>query len=114
MNKADGDLAAAAGHTAADYAAALHLVRPRIDGVVRPVLHVLGARAATASPRCGTRSRSSGPRSARRARRPSTAPSQARDWMWSEVTDTLLDRLRADPAVAAPDAASRPTSPPGG
>ena len=30
VNKADGDLAATAAHTAADYAAALHLVRPRI------------------------------------------------------------------------------------
>ena len=30
VNKADGDLAAVAAHTAADYAAALHLVRPRI------------------------------------------------------------------------------------
>src|SRR5947208_3828114 len=29
VNKADGDLAATAAHTAADYAAALHLVRPR-------------------------------------------------------------------------------------
>jgi LAO/AO transport system kinase len=26
---------------------------------------------------------------------------QARDWMWSEVTDTLLDRVRNDPAIAA-------------
>ena len=33
VNKADGDLAAAAGRTAADYANALHLVRPALDGV---------------------------------------------------------------------------------
>ena len=26
---------------------------------------------------------------------------QARRWLWSEVTDTLTHRLRADPAVAA-------------
>ena len=26
---------------------------------------------------------------------------QARAWMWSEVTDTLLDELRADAAVRA-------------
>ena len=26
---------------------------------------------------------------------------QARRWLWSEVTDTLVHRLRADPAVAA-------------
>ena len=43
VNKADGDLAAAAAHTAADYAAALHLVRPRITGWDPRVLTVLGA-----------------------------------------------------------------------
>ena len=43
VNKADGDLAAAAAHTAADYAAALHLVRPRIAGWDPRVLHLLGA-----------------------------------------------------------------------
>src|SRR4029077_691692 len=32
FKKADGDLAATAAHIAADYAAALHLVRPRIAG----------------------------------------------------------------------------------
>src|SRR5262249_34861640 len=26
---------------------------------------------------------------------------QAREWMWAEVTDTLVDRLRADPEVRA-------------
>ena len=26
---------------------------------------------------------------------------QARRWLWSEVSDTLVERLRADPAVAA-------------
>jgi LAO/AO transport system kinase len=26
---------------------------------------------------------------------------QARDWMWSEVSETLLERLRADPRVRA-------------
>ncbi|MDQ1460254.1 MAG: GTPase, partial [Actinomycetota bacterium] len=26
---------------------------------------------------------------------------QAREWMWSEVSETLLDRLRADPRVRA-------------
>ena len=36
VNKADGDLAAAAAHTAADYAAALHLVRPRIAALGSP------------------------------------------------------------------------------
>ncbi len=42
VNKADGDLAAAAGRTAADYANALHLLRPQVDGVDRPRPVVLG------------------------------------------------------------------------
>jgi LAO/AO transport system kinase len=25
---------------------------------------------------------------------------QARDWMWTEIADSLLDRLRADPEAA--------------
>ena len=61
VNKADGDLAAAAAHTAADYAAALHLVRPRIAGWDPRVLTCSALARARASPRCGTRSRSSAP-----------------------------------------------------
>ena len=50
VNKADGDLAAAAAHTAADYAAALHLVRPAHRRVDSARAHLLGARWAPASP----------------------------------------------------------------
>jgi LAO/AO transport system kinase len=99
VNKADGDLAATAGRTAADYANALHLVRPRwstwtararscsaleqtgIDEVWREIEdfgEMIGA---------------SGEDTVHRAR-------QAVAWMWSEVRDTLADRLQADPAVA--------------
>ena len=45
VNKADGDLAAAAGRTEADYANALHLVRPRLVGLVGGRAVVFGARA---------------------------------------------------------------------
>jgi LAO/AO transport system kinase len=100
VNKADGDLLDAARHTAADYAHALHLVRATDDGVidrVRTCSALLGegidelwesivALVAAA--------RASGELDARRAE-------QARAWMWSEVTDTLLDELRADAAVRA-------------
>jgi LAO/AO transport system kinase len=98
VNKADGDLAATAAHTAADYAAALHLVRPRIAGWDPRVLTcsaLLGegirevwdtveefrARVADALP-------------ARRAE-------QSRQWMWSEITDSLLEALAADQAAGA-------------
>jgi len=100
VNKADGDLAAAAGRTAADYANALHLVRPRWtawtpEAVSCSALHQTGIAEVWAEiERFGQAVGASGEDEAHRAR-------QAVAWMWSEVRDTLLDRLRADPAVAA-------------
>jgi LAO/AO transport system kinase len=98
VNKADGALADLARHTAADYAHALHLVRPTPEGSTVRVLTCSGllgegidevwnavqddVRAAGAS----------GALDRRRAE-------QAREWMWSEVTDTLLEDFRRDPGV---------------
>ncbi|HEY5156199.1 MAG TPA: methylmalonyl Co-A mutase-associated GTPase MeaB [Acidimicrobiales bacterium] len=100
VNKADGDLAAAAGRTTADYANALHLVRPKWTawtpraqscsalegtGVAEVWEAVESFRAATL-----------GSGEAEHQRQ-----TQAVAWMWSEVQDTLLDRLRTDTAVGA-------------
>jgi len=97
VNKADGELAAAAAHTAADYAAALHLVRPRLPGWTPRVLTcsaltnsgipevwnaVAEFRAAIAEDLAGLRA------------------GQNREWMWSEVSDSLLDALTADATTA--------------
>jgi LAO/AO transport system kinase len=97
VNKADGDLAATAAHTAADYSAALHLVRPRIPGWSPRVLMcsaltgagipevweaVVEFRDAVAGALAGLRAE------------------QSREWMWSEVTDSLLDALAADAPTA--------------
>ncbi len=92
VNKADGDLAdRRRAHTAADYAHALHLVRPRTAGVDRP-------RAARARRSLGDgiaevwdtvaefrRRRAPDELAGRRAE-------QARQWMWSEVTDVAARR----------------------
>jgi LAO/AO transport system kinase len=96
VNKADGVLAPAAAQTAAAYANALHLVRPAdvpvltcsaLEGTgIGDVWHAVEARVAA--------DRASGELARRRA-------AQARDWMWADVTDTLAERLRADPAVRA-------------
>ncbi len=100
VNKADGDLADLARHTAADYAHALHLVRSGDDGTVE--------RVRTCSARLGegidelwaaveqlvSAARTTGALAERRTE-------QARAWMWSEVTDTMLEELRADPGVNA-------------
>lgn len=96
VNKADGDLAAAAGRTAADYANAVHLLRPRWRAWQTQVL--------TCSALTGTglsevweaiqdfhRALSaSGELAELRA-------AQAKAWMWAEVRDSLLERfLRAE------------------
>ena len=100
VNKADGDLKAVAGTTASDYANALRLVRPRTPaweprvvlcsalegtGIADVWTAVEGFRAALTA---------AGELDARRAE-------QARDWMWSEISDSLLEQLRADPTAAS-------------
>jgi LAO/AO transport system kinase len=97
VNKADGDLAATANATASDYAAALHLVRPRTPAWSPRVITcsaLLGEgidavwaaaeefRAAVAPARDGLRAE------------------QNRQWMWSEVSESLLDALRRDAGVS--------------
>jgi GTPase len=100
VNKADGDLLDLARHTAADYAHALHLVRANDDTTidrVRTCSALLGegiTEVWDAIVALVAAARGSGELDARRAE-------QARAWMWSEVTDTLLDELRSDPGVRA-------------
>ncbi len=100
INKADGELAAAAGRARADYQAALHLLPSPTPGWTPEVL--------TCSARDGTgidaiwqavgRHRraleASGELAARRAR-------QTRSWLRAEVQAGLLDALAADPATGA-------------
>ena len=100
VNKADGELAAAAHRSAADYASALRLLRPSLPEWAVPVraisaLEGIGipevwdevARFRAALERSGAWSR-------RRA-------GQARAALWSEVGDSLVERFRAAPAVSA-------------
>jgi len=100
VNKADGALADLARNTAADYAHALHLVRTDDAGAidrVRTCSALLGEGIAelwSAVEELMAVARATGDLEARRT-------DQARQWMWSEVTDTLLDDLRADAAVRA-------------
>ena len=96
VNKADGDLAAAAGRAAAAVKSALHLMRPRWPQWQTPVL------LASAAERRGIdeiwaaieRYRTTLGKNLVAHRR-----AQAREWLWREVGDTLLDALRAHPGV---------------
>ena len=99
VNKADGELAAAAQRTAADYASAVGLLRPRLPEwqvLVRAISALEGvgieevwddvARFRAALEQAGAWSR-------RRAE-------QARAALWSEIDDGLIEHFREAPAVA--------------
>lgn len=95
VNKADGDLSAVAGKSAADYRNALRLLQPRwenwdvpvqtcsaIDGRgVNEIWDVVEAFRANVE--------SSGELAPARA-------AQARSWLWSELSENLLDLMRQD------------------
>jgi LAO/AO transport system kinase len=97
VNKADGDLAAAAQRATADYQAALHLLRPATPAWTPEVLacsalHDQGILEVwQAIQRHREALESAGELAARRAR-------QARSWLWAEIRAGLVDGLRADPA----------------
>ena len=99
VNKADGDLAAAATRAAAEYRGALGLLRPATGSWRTPVLTcsaLTGRGIAEVWETCGRfreTATANGELAAKRAR-------QARAWMWSEVTETLVASLRGHPGVA--------------
>jgi LAO/AO transport system kinase len=99
VNKADGDLAAAAGRAQGDYANALHLVAPRWRTWTTPVLacsSVEGDGVAEVWDQIERFHQAVGEDGElARAR-----AGQAVAWMWSEVQDTLVDQLRQRAQVA--------------
>jgi LAO/AO transport system kinase len=96
VNKADGDLLAAAERTRADYQAALHLLRPatpvwRPEVLTCSALHDQGiGEAWQAVLRQRRALERADELAARRAR-------QAHRWLWAEIEAGLIDALRADP-----------------
>lgn len=98
VNKADGDTKAPAQRTAADYRNALHLLHPRSANWQVPV-ESYSAIEGGRTPEiweviCRFRNTmvKSGEFSTQRA-------AQAHAWMWSEVTDALVDMLKHDKTV---------------
>jgi LAO/AO transport system kinase len=99
VNKTDGELAAAAQRTVADYASAIGLIRPPYPEWQVPV------RAISALEGTGIREVWDDVARFRAALEHSRAWSrrrteQARAALWSEIGDTLLDHFRAAPRVA--------------
>ena len=99
VNKSDGELVGAAGRTAAEYRAAIHLLRPALADWTPPVLQVsaLERRGLDAVRAAIVRFREVlGPERLARRR-----AQQAHRWMWREIEETLRDDLARHPAVAA-------------
>jgi LAO/AO transport system kinase len=92
VNKADGALLELARHTAADYQHALHLVGPAQVVMGSALEHIGIAEMWAIVEEHVAAARASGALAHRRAE-------QAREWMWAEVTDTFVERLRDDPKV---------------
>ena len=99
VNKNDGELAAAAKTTATDYSSALRLVRSKTHAWTPRVVLVSALEGngidelwSTAEEFRSTLD-ATGELDRRRAE-------QAREWMWSEVSESLMDALRSDERVA--------------
>ena len=99
VNKADGDLAAAADRAVRDYRNALHLLRASSEAWTVPVLRCSAltgegvadiGRTVTAFAEA---MKKTGEFEAKRS-------DQALHWLWQEVSEELLARFRADPWVA--------------
>ena len=98
INKADDELQALAGRSAAEYRNALRLIRPRSPGW-KVEVRTCSARDGDGIAETWQTAlqhhdvlEASGELTARRA-------AQARDWMWSEVNDSLIVAMQGDPEV---------------
>ena len=99
INKADGELAAVAGRTAAEYRHALRLLRPASAAWTPPVLTCSGLTGdgVPAVWEAVERYRSALSATGEIARR---RAAQARAWLWTELSESLLATLKAHPGVA--------------
>ncbi|MEZ5181989.1 MAG: methylmalonyl Co-A mutase-associated GTPase MeaB [Acidimicrobiales bacterium] len=100
VTKADGDLAPAANHAAADLRRALHLLRPKHDGLVVSTL-LVSSPAGIGIPEVwdevvAIHGHLRDSDALRRLR-----AEQAKAWLWDELRSGLLERFRASPAVRA-------------
>lgn len=98
VNKADGELAAAAERAMAEYHGALQFLRPPSPNWQPPVLKCSALEGSGVAEVWAEISRfrdvmAGGEWATKRA-------GQARAWMWSEVSESLIGALRAHPAVA--------------
>jgi LAO/AO transport system kinase len=95
VTKADGDLASAANHAAADLRRAIHLLRPKYDGLTTETLLVSStagtgiAEVWESIAAIHAHLRATGQLDALRA-------GQAKAWLWDEIRSGLLERFQAE------------------
>ena len=100
VTKADGELANVARHAAADLRRAIHLLRPKYEGLTTATMLVSSpkgegiAEVWTAVTEAHQHLRASGQLDRVRA-------DQGLAWLWDELRAGLIDRFRTDPRVAS-------------
>jgi LAO/AO transport system kinase len=99
VNKADGDLAGPANIIAADYTGALHLLRPATklwapQVMMCSALEKIGIGDVWRNVEMHQEALRAGGELGRRRE------DQARHWMWSEVSESLIEALRDEPTAA--------------
>jgi LAO/AO transport system kinase len=100
VNKADGDLRAAAGRAVADYRHAVHLLRPKHPGWQVPVL-AASALEGTGIDETWSAVEDFTAQLRKGGRLTQLRADQAVSWMWDEIRETVVDQFRRDPHVAA-------------
>ncbi len=100
ITKADGDLAATARHTAADYRHALELLRPKAGAGAAPVL-TCSSLAGEGIPEVADTVAGLQATWAASGRLADLRAGQATAWMWNDVQARLGEAVRSHPAVVA-------------
>jgi LAO/AO transport system kinase len=99
VNKADGDLAAAAERTAADYAHALRLMHA-LHADWQPGVLKCSALKGEGMAAVWDKVQAFRKATARTGELDRRRRDQTRNWLWQEVSEGLLERLKSDPALA--------------
>jgi len=99
VNKADGDLAPAAERAEAEIAHALRLIQPRHRDW-RPEVLKMSALKGLGLEAAWTRIEAAAQALTKSGEIKAQRRQQARAWLWRELSDTLLDALKAHPEIA--------------
>ena len=99
VNKADGDLASAAERTASDYAHALRLMHALHEDW-QPSVVKCSALKGVGMKEVWDKVQAFRKATAKTGEFDSRRRDQAKNWLWQEVSDGLLERLKSDPDLA--------------